>query len=108
MRRSVERNKEELCGWWRNCLKARSCKVIAVWEREGACGGESVCVCTVCSVRSPPYGRKWEEGGGIYIKLDNRKGMSGWSGLHRPDLSLTPAPSVKPKNTDNKTRYPNN
>ena len=37
-------------------------------------------MCTGGSVRSPPYGRIREEGGGVYIKLDNRNGMSGWSG----------------------------
>ena len=79
MRKIVERNEEELCGWWRNCLKARSCKVIAVWEREGACGGEGVCV--YCVFREVASVRQEKGGGeGIHIKLDNRNGMSGWSG----------------------------
>ena len=56
----MDRNEEELCGWWRNCLKARSCKMIAVWGREGAGGGESVCVYwrfrSVASVRQDKGG----------------------------------------------------
>ena len=48
----MDRNEEELCGWWRNCLKARSCKMIAVWGREGGWWrGERVCVLEVPSGR---------------------------------------------------------